>query len=1154
MDAYIPLGAFVLEEPVAHGGMGVIWRATHRASSTPVAVKVLTNERVRQERFLRRFERETKAIAGLRHPHIVQMYDAGEVDERAAECSGGRLVSGSPYLAMEFVPGSSLRSRCGRVDWTQQRQWLLALLDALAHAHARGIIHRDIKPENVLVSEDGGLRLTDFGLAHLVQEMDVSPERGGTPAYVSPEQLSGNWRDLGPWTDLYALGCVGWAMATGHPPFQRRSGRAVMEDHLNRPPPRFSPRQKVPEGYERWLRTLLRKRPDERFQRAADAAWALRKLTLDEGVASVPNGLSGEWEEESGPPSVVTDVWNTEDLVEMTGDASPPPRAGTGDDQLVPPIPEVVRPRESLLRNLEGVGLGLVGIRATQMVGREQECERLWSLLREVSEGGGLRVALVEGPSGTGKSRLARWLCERAHEVGAATVLTIRSEERRPLVDMARRYLRCDGLQGAALRVHLEARLLGPSADDLDRFVRWLVPVEGAWIDDADMFAAVSDWLTRLATRRPLIVCTEEADLSLDGPAFVDAWAARCPEARALALVVATDDRRKDQHAELAIQRLASRSITQRLYVSALASLHISSLLKDLLGLEEELAARVERRCEGNPQFAVRLVEDWVARGALEEGRRGYRLKSGVEEKLPDGLYQVWRAVVEDVLSLRTPVEGRALEMAAVWGSSLTEREWSHICRHVGVSTAAQLSSSLQASRLVVSDSSGWRFRHAMLRECLMRRCKDDGRWQQVNRQCADLLQDLHVDLSGPAQGRLGRLLMEGGRGREASRYLLRGAQASLRVGSLAQTAEWMKAHRLCLARLGDHDVRGEAEAGFVETTLNLFRGKPNVALRVARKTLIASEACGAAVRARGQLRYADACLACGEWADARLAFEEAQRFFAATDDWGAQGDALFGLAVILRRSGELGKAQQMMQEARALYGASNEHFKVASALLQLAVIAEAAGESHRVMPLAQDALARAEGLDHPVAIARTHLRIGTFHKNRSQYEEARSSVKSALTLFEAIGDPTGQLGCLNELAETHRFEGSLELAEKGYRRALAAAMSVGALERIVVNANLAIVLLRHELYEHAAVRFGKLTVRADTLGVPLLRTVARLGGLICASACGDEQAVALRLEQVADCIQPSMCQDPDVRDLVDRALERLDLEQGARLRDCLGW
>ena len=142
-----------------------------------------------------------------------------------------------------------------------------------------------------------------------------------------------------------------------------------------------------------------------------------------------------------------------------------------------------------------------------------------------------------------------------------------------------------------------------------------------------------------------------------------------------------------------------------------------------------------------------------------------------MEETLPDGLYEVWSAVVDDVLSSRTRAEGRALEMAAVLGSTLTEREWAHLCRHVGVQSSGQLWALLETSRLVVADDTGWRFRHAMLRETLLRR---QGRRspRAVNRQCAALLRDLHVDLSGLAQGRLGRLLMEG-KARRGLRYLL---------------------------------------------------------------------------------------------------------------------------------------------------------------------------------------------------------------------------------------------------------------------------------------------------------------------------------------------------------------------------------------------
>ena len=171
MELDIHIGNFVLEEPVAQGGMGVIWRARHPGSGIPVAIKVLTNDLAREAAFRERFAREIRATASLHHPHIVQVYDVGEVPKEAAARSDGRLVEGSPYLAMEFMVGGSLADQCGRLEWTEQRELYLALLDALAYAHARGIVHRDIKPANVLVPTDAPVRLTDFGSLFFVENV-----------------------------------------------------------------------------------------------------------------------------------------------------------------------------------------------------------------------------------------------------------------------------------------------------------------------------------------------------------------------------------------------------------------------------------------------------------------------------------------------------------------------------------------------------------------------------------------------------------------------------------------------------------------------------------------------------------------------------------------------------------------------------------------------------------------------------------------------------------------------------------------------------------------------------------------------------------------------------------------------------------------------
>jgi serine/threonine-protein kinase len=159
----MPLGNFDLHAPIGRGGMAEVWAGVHRQSRVNVAVKVMTGQQSKDERTAVIFRNEVRAMAGLWHPHIVRVLDLGEVSEEVEELSEGRLVARSPYVAMELVEGGSLRMLCGKLTWSQIRRIVLSLLDALAHAHARGVVHRDIKPGNVLL---GGswheVKLTDF--------------------------------------------------------------------------------------------------------------------------------------------------------------------------------------------------------------------------------------------------------------------------------------------------------------------------------------------------------------------------------------------------------------------------------------------------------------------------------------------------------------------------------------------------------------------------------------------------------------------------------------------------------------------------------------------------------------------------------------------------------------------------------------------------------------------------------------------------------------------------------------------------------------------------------------------------------------------------------------------------------------------------------
>jgi serine/threonine protein kinase/tetratricopeptide (TPR) repeat protein len=294
--AGIRLGSFVLERPIARGGMAEVWRGVHVGEDMPAAIKVLTGPRARDEAFVRALKNEINAVARLDHPGIIVLYDRGEVTAEAAAQSEGRLSKGSPWFAMEMCSHGALSPRRFPLPWHTTRLLLLSLLDALAHAHARGVVHRDLKPGNILLSAPDdprpGLKLSDFGIAQALEaDAGVADAHSGTPRYMAPEQFAGRARAIGPWTDLYALGCIAFQLATGSPPFSGDALRLAVAHSHDPVPAMRSVDESFPPGYEAWVLRLLEKEPRDRFRVAADAAWALLQLAPDDDVT----GRSGSW-------------------------------------------------------------------------------------------------------------------------------------------------------------------------------------------------------------------------------------------------------------------------------------------------------------------------------------------------------------------------------------------------------------------------------------------------------------------------------------------------------------------------------------------------------------------------------------------------------------------------------------------------------------------------------------------------------------------------------------------------------------------------------------------------------------------------------------------------------------------------------------------
>ena len=288
-------GRYELVELIGSGGMAVVYKAMCHRLNRYVAVKIMRPELAKNEKFRRRFQTESQAIAKLSHPNIVGVYDVSRTDH-------------IEYIVMELIDGITLKQYLqdhGPIDAPQAVDFSLQIARALSHAHGKGIVHRDIKPQNILVVEDGVIKVADFGIANLQSEVpDVENEAIGSVHYISPEQARGLPVDGR--SDIYSLGIVMYEMLSGKLPFDGDDDRTVALKHLSAvPTPLREIAPSVPEALEKIVMKAMDASLDERYQ-TADALVAdleaLQKTIngsldiLEGGVA--PLSIAGELRKE----------------------------------------------------------------------------------------------------------------------------------------------------------------------------------------------------------------------------------------------------------------------------------------------------------------------------------------------------------------------------------------------------------------------------------------------------------------------------------------------------------------------------------------------------------------------------------------------------------------------------------------------------------------------------------------------------------------------------------------------------------------------------------------------------------------------------------------------------------------------------------------
>ncbi|MCB9675258.1 MAG: protein kinase [Alphaproteobacteria bacterium] len=703
------LGPFELVKEIGQGGMGTVWSGRHRTLGVPVAVKIMARDLADDADFLEFFQREIRATARLTHPHVIWVYDHGVLPEHFA--GHASLEPGLPYLVMEYC-SETLRERLmSLTGWDDLAAILVHLLEALAHAHARGVVHCDLKIDNVLyatrVDQRPGLKLCDFGIALFAGERG---EARGTPSHMAPEQFHAlGGRAVGPWSDLYALGVLAWTMVTGQRPFPNEDDVAALLKHkLAGCTARFQPRIDVPPRLEPWLRTLMVADPVDRFRSAADARAGL--LALRRAPVFVQPS-----EEVTLPPDRELEVHR------LLRSATLPTSWRGAAAPVASPV-------------VQGAGLALLGLRDPPIVAREEQRDALWGALVEVSRGMQPIGVVLHGEEGVGASALARWLATTADE--SAGVITVwldgRESGEDPADALLERLLKLDALDSES-RATARLRLLGA---DYGSATAALSELMSRRVEDGKLRRGlVLQILGAVARQRPVIVVLD----SLDERMALHTLMKRGLEGHGRVLWVAT-----------AAQPVADLDV-RTIGLDTMPDEGVIAVLRELLPITDRLAADLARRAQGRPRFAVDALRELAARGDLEivDGEWTLKARASLSRERETERF------IEDLDN----EERRAVLLAAVIGEVVPRAAYLRACGDLGVRPAAlEMVERMSRRGMFEAAPRGWRFRSPQIRAAMLDYARGTLDWFALHESAA-----MALDAEGEPDFLVGQVLAAGG-------------------------------------------------------------------------------------------------------------------------------------------------------------------------------------------------------------------------------------------------------------------------------------------------------------------------------------------------------------------------------------------------------
>lgn len=713
MNELNPTTQYAWRELLGAGAMGRVFAGEQVATGREVVLKVPISGRHDAPQ---QFQREAIAAASIRHPDIVNMIDYG-VSSQALEIDGATISAGTPYVVMERARGEALTPEVAK-QLGDPHDIVCRVLGALGEVHAAGVVHRDIKPSNILARPAyGDMTIIDFGLSS-APALELLATRGGTLTTFAPEQvMRAHEYGQGPWTDIYALGCLLCWWLTHTWPFTGMTAHTVLEMKSRGITPEAIAR--LPAAVRSWVSRALAPDPRDRFATAAHAAAAFPR-TLSWADDETPTALDGA----ATTPS--SSLWRSSSLFDVV--VQPPIVSHAASETIDArvesrPAPDLLRAPD--LQPRANPGLGVFGWRRPPVIGRELEQAALVEHAIDTIQLRRPRFVGISGAPGVGKTHLCTWLTRRMRARQGAEVLSLTLS---PSADQSAEIAHAisswaglhDGLGARLRRARLlqRARAVGVSLEEARALEALVFPTAAIAVDPAHTFAAL---VRAIARQRAVVVHLDCAEVD---PELFATWRTAWANEPVLTLITS----------RATSGDAASSCLDELITLGALGADAHRALISSLLDVSEETADQLGVRAHGNPLFTIELLRSWARRRELSYAADGRCvLEPDAALVVPAEIYDL--CVDRFGALLRDEQVGPMLCVLSTLGQRVSEDEliaWS--------SDDGALARQLVELDLLEPAPLGWAFTHNMLVETLHRWRDERGLTRACHRRAADII------------------------------------------------------------------------------------------------------------------------------------------------------------------------------------------------------------------------------------------------------------------------------------------------------------------------------------------------------------------------------------------------------------------------------